>query len=433
MKNIKTFSVYTLGCKVNIYDSNVIRTTLLSYGLVEVDFQAKPDIYIINTCSVTNNADAKSRHIINKARRINNNALIVVCGCYSQVNHKIENADIILGNKYKNEIYEIIENHLNNNNNNNQFIKVENLLLEKEFENTNVIDYDHTRAFLKIQEGCNFMCSYCIIPFTRGKQRSKEASLIIKDIEQLIANGYKEIVLTGVNTAGYLDRNGVDFYGLLQMINNIPHDFRIRISSVEPFQISDEIINLISNNQKFAQHWHICLQSGDDEVLLKMNRKYSTNQFRTLVDKIYRLNPYSSITTDYIVGFPTETDKQFQNSLAFCKEMKFFNMHIFPYSERKYTRAASLEQVKPEIKSKRMELALDLNKQLIKEHLKKYLNKIVKVLIEEKISEDTYIGKSSEYFNVIVHSKHNIINKMLDVKINKIILDKCFGELINYN
>ncbi|MBR2651375.1 radical SAM protein [bacterium] len=256
LNELKTFSITTLGCKVNTYESNIIKNDLLSIGLIEVPFDCCADLAIINTCSVTNTADAKSRNMI---RRIKNNfpdAIILVCGCYSQVNvDQIKDdfgIDILLGNKYKNNIIEILSNFFKTNE---QLVKIDNLLLEKEFENNKIEIYkDQTRAFVKIQDGCNFMCSYCIIPFTRGRQRSKDFNLLIDEINTLVQNGYKEIVLTGVNTAGY-NANGKDFFMLLSTINGLPGDFRVRISSVEPFQISNQIIELVCNNPKrFAQH-----------------------------------------------------------------------------------------------------------------------------------------------------------------------------------
>lgn len=254
LTNLKTFAIQTLGCKVNLYESNIIKNELLSYGLIEVDFNHKADLYIINSCSVTNAADAKSRYTINKARKQNPNAIVLVCGCFSQSEQNIDNVDIIIGNKLKSSIINVLEEYFANNQQ--KYINVSNLLLETEFEESKIDHFnEHTRAFLKIQEGCNFMCSYCIIPFTRGRQRSKSHLSILKEIKDLVNANYKEIVLTGVNTAGYLDKDNIDFYQLLKMINEIPGNFRIRISSVEPFQITDEIVDLVTTHKnRFCQH-----------------------------------------------------------------------------------------------------------------------------------------------------------------------------------
>ncbi|MDE5599689.1 MAG: tRNA (N(6)-L-threonylcarbamoyladenosine(37)-C(2))-methylthiotransferase MtaB [Ureaplasma sp.] len=431
LSNLKTFAIQTLGCKVNLYESNVIKNDLLSYGLIEVDFNTKADLYIINSCSVTNTADAKSRNTINKAKKQNPDSIVLVCGCFSQAEQDIDNVDIIIGNKFKSSIINVLEEYFNNNKE--KYINVSNLLLETEFEDSKVDHFnEHTRAFLKIQEGCNFMCSYCIIPFTRGRQRSKNHLAILNEIKDLINSNYKEIVLTGVNTAGYLDKENVDFYHLLKMINDIPGEFRIRISSVEPFQISDEIVDLVtSNKNRFCQHWHICLQSGSDEVLKQMNRKYSTEQFLELVNKIRTKSENTSFTTDYICGFPTETDKDHKQSLEFCKKIGFYNLHVFPYSERKYTRAANIkDKVKDVIKKQRVNDFLELNKELESIFLKKFINKEVEVLFEQEFAPNKYIGKCSEYFSVVVDSNENLINKLKKVKITKIIINMVYGELI---
>ena len=432
INQLKTYAITTLGCKVNSYESSVIKNDLDSYGFLEVPFDAIADIYIINTCSVTNTADAKSRNMISRARKNNPNAIIIVCGCYSQVSSEyLKNKfgiNILLGNKYKNNIIKIIEEYLDQKK---QIIKIDNLLLETNFENSKIETFkDQTRAYVKIQDGCNFMCSYCIIPFTRGRQRSKDHSTLINEINQLVSNGFMEIVLTGVNTAGYNDGE-YDFYKLLKNINQLDGKFRVRISSVEPFQISDDIINLIANNKnRFCQHWHICLQSGSDPVLTKMNRKYSTSEFLTLVNKIYKLNPYTSISTDYIVGFPTETENNHYESIEFLKLVKFSKIHVFPYSIRSYTPASKLPQIRDSIKSNRVKEILELNKELSKEFINKFVNKNVDVIFEKQINNNTYIGHTSEYFEVIVKSDENILNKLCLVKINRIIGDNTIGELI---
>lgn len=255
--DLKTFSIITLGCKVNTYESNIIQNDLLSLGLIKVPFGEKADLSIINTCSVTNTADSKSKNMINRASNKNPDTIVLVCGCYSQVaSNSLKNdygIDILLGNKYKNNIVEILNNFFKEKNK--QLIKIDNLLLEKDFEDSRIdIFKEKTRAFVKIQDGCNYMCSYCIIPFTRGKQRSKDFDKLINEIKILVKNKYKEIVLTGVNTAGYVS-NDKSFYDLLLAINELDGNFRVRISSLEPFQISDNIIKLIcTNSKRFAQH-----------------------------------------------------------------------------------------------------------------------------------------------------------------------------------
>lgn len=429
--DLKTFSIMTLGCKVNSYESNIIQNDLLSYGLIKVPFGEPSDITIINTCSVTNTADAKSRNFINRVNKTNPDSIVLVCGCYSQVASndlkKDFGIDILIGNKYKNNVIELINEYFNNHR---QVVKIDNLLLEKEFENNQVEVYkDKTRAFVKIQDGCNYMCSYCIIPFTRGRQRSKNFTFLINEITTLVSNGYKEIVLTGVNTAGY-NYETKNFYDLLLAINNLAGDFRVRISSLEPFQINDDIIKLIATNpSRFAPHWHICLQSGSDSVLQAMNRKYTTNEFLTLVQKIYSLNPETAISTDYICGFPTETDLDHQDSIEFVKQVGFLKLHVFPYSPRKFTPAAKLHQVHDANKTTRVNEMLKISEQLTNQFIKKFIDKDVWVLFE-KYEHQINSGYSGQYFIVNVQSNTNYNNQLKKVRVKKVIFDQVFGEII---
>lgn len=429
--DLKTFSIMTLGCKVNSYESNIIQNDLLSYGLIKVPFGEPSDITIINTCSVTNTADAKSRNFINRVNKTNPDSIVLVCGCYSQVASndlkKDFGIDILIGNKYKNNVIELINEYFNNHK---QVVKIDNLLLEKEFENNQVEVYkDKTRAFVKIQDGCNYMCSYCIIPFTRGRQRSKNFTFLINEITTLVSNGYKEIVLTGVNTAGY-NYETKNFYDLLLAINNLAGDFRVRISSLEPFQINDDIIKLIATNpSRFAPHWHICLQSGSDSVLQAMNRKYTTNEFLTLVQKIYSLNPETAISTDYICGFPTETDLDHQDSIEFVKQVGFLKLHVFPYSPRKFTPAAKLHQVHDANKTTRVNEMLKISEQLTNQFIKKFIDKDVWVLFE-KYEHQINSGYSGQYFIVNVQSNTNYNNQLKKVRVKKVIFDQVFGEII---
>lgn len=429
--DLKTFSIMTLGCKVNSYESNIIQNDLLSYGLIKVPFGEPSDITIINTCSVTNTADAKSRNFINRVNKTNPDSIILVCGCYSQVASndlkKDFGIDILIGNKYKNNVIELINEYFNNHK---QVVKIDNLLLEKEFENNQVEVYkDKTRAFVKIQDGCNYMCSYCIIPFTRGRQRSKNFTFLINEITTLVSNGYKEIVLTGVNTAGY-NYETKNFYDLLLAINNLAGDFRVRISSLEPFQINDDIIKLIATNpSRFAPHWHICLQSGSDSVLQAMNRKYTTNEFLTLVQKIYNLNPETAISTDYICGFPTETDLDHQDSIEFVKQVGFLKLHVFPYSPRKFTPAAKLHQVHDANKTTRVNEMLKISEQLTNQFIKKFIDKDVWVLFE-KYEHQINSGYSGQYFIVNVQGNTNYNNQLKKVRVKKVIFDQVFGEII---
>lgn len=431
-KKINTFAIHTLGCKVNLFESNVIRNDLLMNGLVEVPFDEQADIYIINTCTVTNKADAKSKFFIRKASRTNKDAIIVVAGCMSQINPMLMKElkiDIQIGNKYKNSVYDLL---LRYSQNKEKILKIENLLREKTFEASEKISFkENSRAFVKIQDGCNFMCSYCIIPFSRGKQRSNDLEKLLQEITFLVNDGFQEIVLTGVNTAGYFDKNKNNFYKLLSEINKMPQNFRVRISSVEPFQITDEIVELIAlNPQRFCQHWHICLQSGSDSVLDKMNRRYSLDEFKKLVNKIRTLNPNTLFTTDYIVGFPTETNKDHLDSIKYLNEIKFFDMHIFPYSKRKDTKASLLKDVDETIKKERFKDVSSLNLLNKRQILKNMLGKELEVIFEKKKDDEQYYsGYSSEYCRVYVKEKKIEEKRIYKVKINKVYFDGLYGEI----
>ena len=430
--NLETFAIQTLGCKVNTYESQVIINDLLSNGLIQVDFNQKADIYIINTCTVTNIADSKSRNMISRANKLNPNAVIVVAGCYAQtssaeIKEKLK-VDILIGNKYKNNLIDLINDYKSHQK---EIVKVDNLLVEKEFEETLTSSFeDRTRAFIKIQDGCNFMCSYCTIPFARGRQRSAKADNIIKQVKDFVERGFKEIVLTGVNTAGY-DDGETNFYQLLKKIHALPGNFRIRISSVEPFQITDEIIELITLNQdRFCNHWHLCLQSGSDAILDKMNRKYSCEQFMTLVKKIRKLSPTACISTDYIVGFPTETEADHKKSLQFLKDVGMSFCHIFTYSKRKNTAAARLKDLNGTIKHNRFIEAETLNKQLYKDYLSQFINQEIEVIFE-KYENGVYVGKSSEYSKVLVRTnQEGLVNQFIKVKVRQVFNNELICELI---
>lgn len=434
-RKINTFAIHTLGCKVNLFESNSIKNDLIMNGLVEVPFTSKADVYIINTCTVTNKADAKSRLYIKRAYAQNKDAIIVVAGCMSQVNKDLMDKlkiSIQIGNKYKNSVFDLINEYIRKKE---RIYRVENLLAEKKFEQTtqDFIFLENTRAFIKIQDGCNFMCSYCIIPFSRGRQRSQKMENIIDKIKTLVANNFKEIVLTGVNTAGYLDENNNTFFDLLNNINKLEGEFRIRISSLEPFQINDEIIELVTTNKKrFCQHWHICLQSGSDEVLKKMNRKYTTNEFFKLMQKILNKSPLTNFTTDYIVGFPTETEEDQKKSVDFLNKIKLYDMHIFPYSKRNNTRSSYYEDIKDSIKKERVKEITKVNYLNKKENLKKYIGQTCEVLFEKKKDDEKmWSGYSNEYCRVMVESKDNLENKLLKVKITKMFFDTLVGEIID--
>ena len=332
-------AVYTLGCKVNIYESEYVISLLKKNNYEIVDFNEKADIYIINTCTVTNESDRKDRKIINLARKNNKDAIVIVMGCYSQVSNEEIDADIILGNKDKSKIIEIIEEYIKNKK------KIEKIydLKRVDFEEMFIDKFEnHTRAFVKIQEGCNAFCSYCIIPYARGGLRSKDEQEAINEITTLVNNGYKEIVLTGIHTGRYGIEKNTSLEELLKKLVQIPNIFRIRLSSIEINEITDGIIELIKNNKIMAKHLHIPLQSGSNKILKLMNRKYDLEYFINKINEIRKEIPDISITTDLIVGFPNETEDDFNETLETLEKIKFTKIPTFPYSKRKGTPAASM-------------------------------------------------------------------------------------------
>ena len=425
-----TFAIYTLGCKVNIFESNSMRNQLLINGYIEKPFDSFSDIYIINTCTVTEKADKKSINIIKRARKYNPNSIVIASGCYTQMNSDIGekyNIDILIGNKYKNNVHELITEFENKRE---RINKIENLFLNQKFEKNEDINFtNQTRAFIKIQDGCNFMCSYCIIPFSRGRQRSKDLNILLKEIKELKKN-YKEIVITGVNTAGY-DDGKHNFENLLNEINKIKGNFRIRVSSVEPFQINDEIIDIVTGNtERFCQQWHICLQSGSNKVLKEMNRKYSSEKFYELVCKIREKSPNSTFTTDYIVGFPTETEEDHLDSIEWLKKIRFLDMHIFPYSKRKMTAASRLKCINSNIQKRRIKEITQLKNDIRKEIVKSFIDKETNVVFEKSCSTSFQEGFSSEYIKVLVKTKEDLTGQFKRVKIKKVTLDGVVAEII---
>jgi threonylcarbamoyladenosine tRNA methylthiotransferase MtaB len=408
------FNVATLGCKVNLFESNSIINQLKNESAVYVDTIEEADFCIINTCCVTQKAESKSRYFINRAIRSNRCKLIIIIGCFSQLNPKLfqdKKIGIILGTKYKSILCALLKTY--------QFgeriIQIENFSkndIFEEFEQETFIE--NTRAFIKIQDGCDYMCSYCIIPFVRGRQRSLEHKHILQLIEELVNKNYKEIVLTGINTAGYKENANYNFYDLLRDINDMKGNFRIRISSLEPFQINHKIIDLIVNNKhRFCQHFHLCVQSASNNVIRAMKRNYTIEGFIDICEYIHRQSPLASITTDYIVGFPTETLEDFDNGVNNLKLVKFANMHIFPYSPRPMTQAFKLKNVVSDtIKKDRMFQIETLNRYFENEYLNSFIGKEVEVLFERPKQPGEQLGHSQFYFIVKVKTNKQLVNQL---------------------
>ena len=405
-------AVYTLGCKVNIYESEYVISLLKNNNYELVDFSEFADIYIINTCSVTNESDKKARKIIREAKKNNLSSIVVVMGCYSQVSSDEIEADIIIGNKDKSRIIELLDEYIDNRKKIKRIYDIQKI----DFEPMYIDSFEnHTRAFVKIQDGCNAYCSYCIIPYTRGNLRSKDMQETLNEITSLVNNGYKEIVLTGIHTGRYGIEKNTSFEELLNKIVKIPNLFRIRLSSIEINEITDGIIDLIRNNKIMARHLHIPLQSGSDKILKSMNRKYDLNYFIKKIEEIRKQIPDISITTDLIVGFPGENEEDFQETINTLEEIKFTKIHTFPYSIRKGTKAAEMkEQIDGNIKKERVHKVLEISDKYELDFYKKNINKEYEVITELR-KNGTCIGFTSNYIPVNIDVKDN--NKILNVEI----------------
>lgn len=419
-------AIHTLGCKVNIYESEYIINILKENGYQIVDFDSKADIYIINTCTVTNTSDKKSEKMIKRARKQNKDAIIIAMGCHAQIKGDNIDADIIIGNKDKSKIISLIEEYQENKNKIKRIYNLDNV----SFEDMYISSFNsHTRAFVKIQDGCDAFCSYCIIPYARGPIRSKDPKTVIKEITSLVENGYKEIILTGIHTGKYGKDINYTFEQLLKDIIKIKNLYRIRISSIEINELTDPILDLIKDNKIIAKHLHIPLQSGSDKILKLMDRKYDLKFYKDRIEKIRKMIKDVSITTDLIVGFPNENEKDMEDTLKFLKEIKFTKIHTFPYSKREGTKAASMEnQIDETIKRKRVKTVLELSDQLEQDFYQSKLNETEEVIIEQTKDGKSY-GYTSNYIKVEINSPLRP-NEVISVKINKVNNKKVTGKII---
>lgn len=416
------FAIKTLGCKVNTYESEVIKAKFLEEGFIEVDFDTKADIYVINTCTVTNASDVKSRKMLRRAHKTNPDAIVCAVGCYAQIKPeevaKIEGIDIIIGSNDKGNIINLIKEYQAENK---QINIVEDIFQNDTFDSMEVETYsDKTRAFIKIQDGCNYFCTYCIIPYARGKVRSKKPEALLKEVKQLSDNGFKEIILTGIHTGGY--GQDLDNYSFLDLLKDIekhaPKLDRVRISSIEINQLTTEVIDHIANSKVVVNHLHIPIQSGSDRILKLMKRHYTLSEFKAKIKEIRSKLVDCSITTDIIIGFPTETDKDFEEVLNTLKEIRFADMHIFPYSAREGTPAAAMEQLNGTIKDARVAKVIELNEQIKKEYDQSFDGKVMPVLFET-VKNNQANGHTRNYLKVFVDTDKNLTNQILDVKIIK--------------
>lgn len=417
--------IYSLGCKVNIYESEYVTNLLKDNNYKIVDFEDKADIYIINTCSVTNESDKKSRKMINRAKRNNPDAVIVVMGCYSQVSSDEVEADIILGNKDKSKIAELLEDYFENKEKKKLIYDLSNI----EFEKMEISNFEnHTRAFVKIQDGCNAFCSYCIIPYTRGRVRSKKKEDVIREVTKLVNDGYKEIVLTGIHTGRY----GIDIDSSLEELLNelvkIEGIYRIRLSSIEINEITPGIIKLIKENNIMAKHLHVPIQSGSDKILKLMNRRYNKLEFLSMIDKLKEIEDIS-LTTDLIVGFPNETDEDFEETIDTLKKIGFTKIHTFPYSRRKGTVADKMDgHISPEVKKKRVRKILEISDYFENRYYKESIGKVYDGVVEVH-DNGTIVVHTSNFIPVIINDKVDN-NSVVKVEIIKVDGKIVYGKVV---
>ena len=412
------FNIVTLGCKVNTYESNVMRDILKDNGYEEVDSNA--DIYIINTCTVTNTSDNKSLKELRRIRRENPNSIIIICGCMTQVRNDLNeiDADIIIGNKGKTDIINLINEFKNTNK---KIIKV-NDVMNTSFEKMQLNNFNRTRAFVKIEDGCDNFCSYCIIPYARGGVRSKLPQDVLEEVNTLVSNGHKEIVLTGIHTGHYgADLDNYTFADLLGELVKIDGLERIRISSIEMNELNNDVLEILKNNPKIVDHIHIPIQSGSDEILKLMNRKYLKQDFINKIEEIRSIRPEMNITTDIIVGFPGETEELFNETLDTVEKINFSKIHVFPFSLRKGTKAEELPNHLDDVtKKNRVKILISKSQELEKEYMSKYINKEL-IFIPEVYRDGYLIGHTGNYLLIkykgneeLLHSDVKVVGKEIE-------------------
>ena len=422
---MRTAALHNLGCKVNSYETEAMQQLLEEAGYEIVPFHEKADVYIINTCSVTNIADRKSRQMLHRAKKQNPDAVVVAAGCYVQAaaeELKEDLAvDVIIGNNKKQDLVPILEEYFKDKSDSSHVIEISET---HEYERLSIHKIaDHTRAFLKVQDGCNQFCSYCIIPYTRGRVRSRRPDEVVAEVRELAAAGYQEVVLTGIHLSSY----GVDFkeeekkenlLSLIKQVHEVEGIRRIRLGSLEPRIITEEFAQALASMPKFCPHFHLSLQSGCDKTLKRMNRHYTTEEYAAGCEILRRYFDNPAITTDVIVGFPGETEEEFEETKAFLERIGFYEMHIFKYSRRAGTRADRMpDQIPEQVKSVRSEILLKLEKQMSKAYRESFLGRNKTVLLEEKTEingREYMIGHTTEYVKAVVPYEENLKNKMAE-------------------
>ncbi len=430
---MKTVSFCTLGCKVNQYETEVMCELFKEKGYIINDFPKKSDIYVINTCTVTNMSDRKSRQMIHKAQSNNPDAVIIVTGCYSQVSssdvEKIEGVNVILGNNGKEKILKYAENVIKQK----PLNMVDDISKTKEYTEMKISTHrEKTRAYIKIEDGCNSFCSYCIIPYARGRVRSRNMDDILKEVSKLTKEGFSEFVLTGIHIASYgLDKGEYTLIHVIEKIAEIPGVITIRLGSIEPRILTEEFVKRLADTGKVANHFHISLQSGCDETLKRMNRKYLTSDYKKSVEYLRKHFDNPAIATDIMVGFPGETDEEFDKSFRFMEEIRFADAHVFSYSRRKGTIADKMpNQISPAIKNERNKKMCNKVKELKEAYLSQFMGKTSEVLFEQINKDGLYEGTASNYIKVAVKSNEDLSGLYRRVLLKEIKKDYVTGEII---
>lgn len=429
---MKKAALHNLGCKVNAYETEAMQHLLEEAGYEIVPFTQKADVYVINTCSVTNMADRKSRQMLHKAKKNNPDSIVVAAGCYVQTSEKEVlndlSVDIVIGNDRKHDLVRLLEEYSLDSVND----TVDDINDGKHDFEELFIDQtkEHTRAFIKVQDGCNQFCSYCIIPYARGRVRSRRFENVIAEVERLAANGFKEVVLTGIHLSSY----GVDFeeatglLELIQAVNAVKGIERIRLGSLEPKIVTEHFASELSKLDKICPHFHLSLQSGCDATLKRMNRKYTTKEYERGCELLRKYFVHPGITTDVIVGFPGETEEEFEQTKAYLEHIHFYEMHIFKYSKRKGTRAAVMpDQIDEQIKAARSEKLIALGHDMSKEFRKFYIGKNEEVLFEEKAvigDKEYFVGYTKEYVKVAKETAENLENQIVSGRISGMLTDE---------
>ncbi|MEE0884438.1 MAG: tRNA (N(6)-L-threonylcarbamoyladenosine(37)-C(2))-methylthiotransferase MtaB [Faecalimonas sp.] len=416
---MKKVALHNLGCKVNAYETEAMQEMLEKNGYEIVPFKEGADIYIINTCTVTNMADRKSRQMLHRAKKMNPDALVVATGCYVQAKEDSgevdECIDVIIGNNKKKDLIEILEEHIEK--------AVIDINHTKEYEKMHLSKTaEHTRAYIKVQDGCNQFCTYCIIPFARGRVRSRAKEDVIQEVTDLANNGYKEVVLTGIHLSSYgVDMEGEDLLSLILAVHEVEGIERIRLGSLEPRIVTEEFAKTIAGLPKMCPHFHLSLQSGCDETLRRMNRRYTSDEYYEKCQLLRKYFDKPALTTDIIVGFPGETEEEFEKSKAFVDKVDFYETHVFKYSKRQGTKAAVMEnQVPEQIKTQRSNILLELDAKKREKYEANFVGKEVEVLMEERVQingQTFQVGHTKEYVKIALQTEENLQNQVTNVEI----------------